>query len=342
MNRPLKLNKILIVGVNWLGDSLFLLPFIKTLKENYPKSYLAIMIVPRVREIYQNNPYVDEIIVYDERGKDKSFLGKLRIINHLKKKSFDAAFILKPSLTRTFICWFAKIKERIGFSNNKNNLLLTKKIKPILTNAHRIDQNLKILEELGLCIKDRIYQFQTNSKDDDTMKRILLENGINNNEDFILINAGGNWENKRWDYKKFAELSDRIIDELKLKVVISGALKDKQLVSNIQNLTKNKIISICGKTNISELASLMKMAKIVVSSDSGPMHLAASIGVKVIALFGPTSPLITGPYPLGKHIILQQNVGCKTPCYVGGCSNIRCMDAISVSEVLKNIKDAIN
>lgn len=341
MNRPLEANKILIVGVNWLGDSLFLLPFISSLRDNFKNSFIAIMTVPRVKELFIGNPDLNEVIIYDEKGRDKSLFRKLNLINDLKKKNFDVVFIPRPSFSRTLICWLSGISKRIGFGKFRGSSLLTEKINPPENLIHRIDQNLKILEDMGLTIKDRVYHFSIKDSDRNYINNLLLEMGVGS-DNFIIINAGGNWPNKRWPLEFFARLCDKIIDELNVKIVFSGAERDIELVNKIQGLTKNKNFLLCGRTNFGQLAALMEKALIVISADSGPMHVAASAGTKVIALFGPTSPLVTGPYPLDKHIILQLDVGCKTPCYVKGCSNIRCMSAIKVEDVFESIKRALN
>ena len=158
----------------------------------------------------------------------------------------------------------------------------------------------------------------------------------------VIIKPGGNWPLKRWPGEKWARLSDRLNEYYKGKIVITGATKDVRLAEDIASLMKTSSIIAAGKTSLKELGALCKEAELFISNDSGPLHIALSQKVKVIALFGPTSAQITGPYGQGKYAIIQKDVGCTIPCYNLACGDNRCMKAITIEDVLKAVDNMLH
>ena len=333
-----QMNRILVFTTNWLGDALFLTPFVSTLKENFPEAYLAVLVVPRVKDVFQTNPYVDKIIIYSERNKRMSLGARLGLILKLRREKFDSAFIIKPSLTRTILLKLSGIKKIIGFDNLKNRFLLSVRVPQPRKPLHRIDYFLTILEFLGLKVNRRRYVFFTSDEDRVYIQDLFLQKKINRNLPLFVINPGANWFPKRWPEENFAELIKRIKQRLSVNIVVSGAARDRILATKIINKTGEGVFDFTGETSIGQLGALMQEADLVISADSGPMHIAAAVGARLIALFGPTSPVITGPYPLGNHIIIQKDVGCKIPCYEKNCQDYRCMKAITVGEVIDKIE----
>ena len=332
------MKKILVVATNWLGDALFLFPFLDNLKENLPQSELAVLSVPRIKDIFRNNLNLSEVIVYDEKGKHKGIIARLIFAFNLRKKGFDTGFILRPSLSRACILKCAGIKQIIGFDNPKTKLLLTTRVPSTDKAIHKIDYFLSMLEFLGLKINKRRYEFLPSEEDKKYIESLLLKKNIVQDLPLLVINPGANWYPKRWLSDNFAELIKRLKDNLAINIAITGAQKDKGLAGQIIKASGKEVFDFTGQTSLGQLAALMQEADIVVSADSGPMHIAAAVGKKLIALFGPTSAVITGPYPLGEHIIIQKEVGCKIPCYVKDCRDYHCMKAISVDEVFEKIE----
>lgn len=335
------MNKILVFTTNWLGDALFLSPLLVALKDNFAQSYLAVLSVPRVREMFQNNPDVDKIIIYDEKGKQASLISRIGLVFKLHRERFDTAFIIKPSLSRTLMLKCAGIKKIIGFDNPKSGCLLTVKIPPPNKVLHKIDYFLTIIENLRIKINKRKYEFFPSAEDKVYIARLFSQKRIARNLPLIVINPGANWYPKRWPAENFAGLIKRIKEGLPLNIAISGAAKDRDLAEKVIRESGKEIFDFTGETSLGQLGALMQEADIVISADSGPMHIAAAVGRKVIALFGPTSARITGPYPPDAHIIIQKDVGCKVPCYDKDCRDYRCMQAITVEEVAEKITELL-
>ncbi len=341
VSESLSMNRILIVTVNWLGDVLFTTPFIKAIKRRYPESYIACMVVPRAREILEGNPNVDEVIIYDEDGREKSLLGKLKLIWRLRRSKFDGAFILHRSFTRALMVALSNVEKRIGYGTKNRGILLTKTIEEPDMPCHKIEYFLHIAKECGADTNDKDYEFFVNKADEETIDKLLKEKGINKTDRMVILNPGGNWPPKRWPKEHFAQLADMLANKLNLKVVITGAFKDKKLVKYIQDSTDADLVDLSGSTSLKMLGALMKRAQLVVSSDSGPMHLAASVRTRVIALFGPTSDALTGPYGTSEFTVIKREIDCQVPCYEYNCRDHKCMRSITVDEVYEKAKEML-
>jgi len=335
--------RILIFNVNWLGDVLFSSATIRNIRRNYPDSYIACVIPSRCYPILKGNPYLDEVIIFDEQDRHKGMLAKLNFVSLLKSKKFDTVFLLHRSFSRALICRLAGINQRIGHYTKKRAFLLTKKIIPPKKDSlHRIDYYLDIIEKAGLRIEDRYLDFFFSPSDENHVEDFLNSNSIGKNDFIIALNPGGNWMPKRWPVDYWARLADRLISETGAKVIITGSAADSKLASQIREKMKQAPLIACGILNLKQLGALVKRAGLFITADTGPLHIANAVGAKkIIAIFGPTAKEVSGPYPATNVIILQKNIGCLIPCYKVDCRDNRCMKAITPEDVLTEAKKVI-
>jgi lipopolysaccharide heptosyltransferase II len=334
--------KILIFNVNWLGDVLFSTATIRNIRQNFPDSFIACIIAPRCYPVLEGNPYLDEIIIFDEEKEHKGLFGKLKFIGYLKKIKFDTVFLLHRSFSRALITFLAGIPERIGYSTPKRAWLLTKKNQPPDANSlHRIDYYLGVVKSAGLKVEDRHTDFFIADKDLERVDKFLNDHGICEEDFLVGINPAGNWSPKRWPKEYFIELVNRLIKECSAKIIITGGPQDLSLAEEICAAIEGQAIVACGVFNLKQSAVLYRILNLFITADTGPLHIANAIGAKnIMAIFGPTHPAITGPVPQGNIIILQKDVGCKIPCYVVNCKDNRCMKAITPEEVMEKIRHA--
>lgn len=332
--------RILIFNVNWLGDVLFSTAVIRNIKRNFPGSFLACVIPSRCYPVVKGNPYLDEVIIFDEKDRHKGLLAKLDFVSQLRDKKFDTVFLLHRSLTRALLCRLAGIAQRIGYHTQKRAFLLTKNIPmPAKDSLHRIDYYLNVIEKAGLRVEDRFPEFFFSEIDERFVADFLRKQGVSPGEYLVVINCGGNWLPKRWPKLHWALLADTLIRELKVKVLISGSTSDVPLAKEISRAMREKLFIACGGLTLNQVGALCKRADVFISADSGPLHIANASGAKkIIGLFGPTSIELTGPYPLTHVTLLQKNVGCKIPCYKIRCQDNQCMKAITPQEVFEQVK----
>jgi heptosyltransferase II len=336
--------RILVVNVNWLGDVLFSTVSLKAIRDRYPDAYLACLIVPRCREILEDSPDLNELIIYDEDGLQRGLLGKIKFVLFLKRKHFDTAFFFHRSSTRLLLCFLAGIPERIGYWRKKTGFLLTRKIESPPSIIHRADYFTNLIEKSGIEVHDRNCRFFISQGTKEKISQILKKENIKKDDFLIAVNPGGNWHLKRWSIENFAKLADELMEKYKAKVIITGASSDLKLAESITDRMKNNPVIACGKTSLKELAALFKFSDLVISGDSGPLHIAVCSQTPTIALFGPTSPAITGPYTTEKSSlrIIQKDTGCPIPCYKLDCKDNKCMKAIEVEDVLKQVAELIS
>jgi lipopolysaccharide heptosyltransferase II len=143
------------------------------------------------------------------------------------------------------------------------------------------------------------------------------------------------WETKLWDVQKFARLSDQLIRDYNAQIVFTGQKQDARVITKIISLMNRPAVNATGETTLTELAYLLERAQLIITTDSGPMHIAAAMGTPVVALFGPTAPWRTGPYSKSAEIV-RNDLYCS-PCFKKKCNHISCMKDISVEDVLKAV-----
>jgi lipopolysaccharide heptosyltransferase II len=333
-----KIKKILVVNVNWIGDVLFSTPAIRALRKHYPEAHIACMVVPRCREVLELNPNINELIIYDEKGEYKGLTGKMKLISALKARSFDTVYLFHRSLTRTLMVALSGIKERVGIDNPKRGFLLTKRVDPQPSDIHKVEQFLNIVKSTGVPHNGKDMEVHLSKGDEGFAKAFIKSQGIKEGEPFVILNPGGNWDLKRWPAENFAELGDRLQSKYGMPVILTGAGKDVGLAQKIAGMMKKMPLIAAGTTSLRQLAAIMKRVALVVSNDSGPMHIAVSQGAKTIAIFGPTDPRMTGPYGKGIYTVIQKSPGkpgCKIPCYNLRCEEALCMKAVSVDDVMR-------
>jgi len=331
------MNNILVVNVNWLGDAVFSIPIFKALKKTYPQARIACLCAPRVKEVLEYCPYVDKIIIYDERGKQRFPWAKWKLVRYLRKEKFDAAFLLHRAMTRGLMVYLAGIPLRIGYCKAK--AFLTNPVAMKSEDIHRCDYYLKVLEGHGIKVQDRLCELRLKLEDRRGLDIKLSKAGIGPTESYVVLNTGGNWDLKRWSTGSFALLAKRLAQEFGLKIVFSGSNKDRENCQRIAQAAEIGAVVLAGETTLGESLALYKRAVAVISGDSGPLHLAHSVGADVIGIFGPTRPEITGPRGSGLFQILFKDVGCnKAPCYHLSCTNNVCMQSVTVDDVCQAFK----
>ncbi len=342
MINPYYTQRILVVNVNWLGDVLMSAPVFWNLKKKFPKAWVVCLAPPRVKDIFSCFPFVDEVIVYDEDGEHKSVFGKLKLIFKLRSYGFSKAFLLHKSLTRALLVFLAGIPVRVGYDTKNRGFLLTHKYPLPSEIKHRLDEYQNLIKQFDVPLELSEVILRIPPDLASKTKKKLEDLGFANEDLKILIHPAANWNLKRWPKENFTSLIDRLMQD-KAKVIVTGSKDEESLVQDIIKPLKVKPIVLVGQTSLSELAALMSKVNVVISADSGPMHLGSAACANVIALFGPTRSQVTGPRGFARHIILQHEVGCnKNPCYHLTCPDNICMQSITVEDVLDAVRQIKN
>lgn len=351
-------DKILIRGVNWIGDAVMTIPAIRALRRAYPESKISLLVKPSVSPIFERDPNINEIIAYEERF--SGIFGKLRLAIKLRRGRFSNAILLQNAFDAALIAFLAGIPERIGYNRDKRGFLLTK---PIHFNSddrkmHHIDYYLNLIKALGIEIEYTnpwIY-LSIDERLSAREKLSALKKPI------LGINPGATYgSSKRWLSDRFAQIAAWFIEETNGSIVIFGGSNEVFIADEIEYLIKRHItgnrretdfsnadisltghpllLNIAGKTSLRELISLISECDVFVSNDSGPMHIAYAVGTPVVAIFGSTDPDLTGPVG-DSNIVLKTNISCS-PCFERTCNenNMLCMHTITSEDVYFGIKE---
>lgn len=339
--------KILVVRTDRIGDVVLTTPVLKVLRDNYPQSYIAIMVGPAAREIVEDNPYIDEVIVYDKDEKDKGLWGFWKFVILLKKRRFDLAIILHTKKRIHLITFFADIPKRIGYYSKKFGFLLTDKIEDTraLGLKHEVDYCLDIIKKLQIELTHSHPFMPLRKEALEWVDSFLQEQGIRKEDRFACMHPGASCVSKRWLKERFIVLANRLVEEHGFKVILVASGEDDVAIADeIAKNSRYPVLNLAGKTSLSQLAALLKRSAIFISNDSGPVHIASSVGTPVVSIFGRNqaglSPVRWGPVG-AKDKYVHKEVGCSV-CLAHNCKiGFDCLKAITVDDVLKAVDDIV-
>lgn len=325
--------KVLLRSPNWLGDAVMAFPLSLALKEVVPGCEVTVVVREGLKDLWDMNPCVDRIIPI----KGHKF-NEIKLGYELRKGSFSYCFVLSRSHLSAFAAWLTQAKERIGFEPPAKSFLLTKRVKSYGF-EHRIVSYLRLMEaSFGTLSHVSFPTFKVDPQIEEEVDRTL---GQGRSFPYIALNTGSNYgEAKCWPEESFAELSDKLLKEGIVPVLL-GTKREVDKNLRIKERVGKRILDLTGKTSLKQLVALLKRMKALVSNDTGTMHLAVALGVPVVALFGPTDPKVTGPWRGG--IVIRHELPCS-PCFKRKCpkGSPLCMTSITVDEVHKAIGDLIN
>jgi heptosyltransferase-2 len=344
-------DKILIRGVNWIGDAVLTIPAIQAVRKAFPDAHISLLVKPWVADIFSASRDIDEIILYEDRY--KGIKGTLLLAKILKDKRFKTAVLLQNAFNAALIAWLAGIPERIGYNTDFRKFLLTNTVpltQDILT-RHQVYYYLNIVHAIGAEAEESEPYLSISHDERNRAKREIESLGAAQLP-VIGINPGATYGSaKRWLPEKFAELIRNIIDTLNGKVILFGSQTEAaaadEIINNINTHTSDtahyssNILNMAGKTGLRELAALISTCDAFVTNDSGPMHMASALFVPTVAIFGSTNRKTTGPYGQGHHAV-SKDLPCA-PCMKRECpeGHLRCMTDINAAEILEALREIL-
>ncbi len=334
--------RILVVGAHWLGDVLFSTPALRALRKSLPEAYIACAVPPRCAPILRNNAFLNEVVPWEDKLFFWTPLRSLKVIRSLKEKRFDTAIFFHRSKTKALVAMLSGIGQRIGYEAPFRKKFLTVCLPPPEDPPHRTDYFLGLIQALGLPATGRTPDFFPDPEAAGELERVLARRGVGADEAYVVVHAGGNWELKRWPVEHFVRWIGLFLERYPMKVVLCGAAPERALSETIiSRFPGGRVVSLCGETSLDALAHLLKKSKLLLSNDSGPIHLAASQGARILGLFGPTSAGQTGPISNAPMRLLQKDVGCEVPCYFRSCRSRVCMEWLGPEEAFSEAAELL-
>ena len=326
---------ILIRGTNWIGDAVMTMPAVAAVRKTFPDARISILAKPWVAEVYRLSSALDEVILFQSPGVHGGIRGKIRLARELKSMGFDVAILLQNAIEAAIIARLAGIPVRAGYNTDGRGLLLTHSVRrtEAIRKVHQTGYYLEMVQSLGCQSAGADVRLRPGRDYDVLAEGIFDACGIGREGVFVGIGPGATYgPAKRWFPERFAAVADRIIDDYSARVIVFGSNDDRESADKVQQYARNTLINLAGKTNLKETIAMMARCNLIISNDSGLMHVAGALNIPTVAIFGSTNPVATSPVG-DKSVVVYKEASCS-PCLKKTCpTDFRCMDAISVDDV---------
>lgn len=327
--------RVVVWKLSALGDVILSTPSLRSVRKQYPQGHITLVVGRSAHEAVAHCPYLDDIIIYDPKRKDRGFRRQWAFVRRLRRAAFDISIDLQNSRRTHLLAWLSGAWRRIGYSRkwawclNQGVRLPKVVLAPI---AHQ----QYLLREAGLAADGENLELWPTAQDEAQAERLLFSSTAQAQPAaWVGLHPGGSgrWKTKRWDLSRWAKVCDAL-QRSGARVVVVGGPEELSLGQQLSGLTEIPPLVIIGKTRLLELACVIKRCSVFLSHDSSSLHVASAVGTPTVALFGPTDPRRHLP-PAFAGQVIRKPVFCS-PCYSTYCKTIThaCMKRITVDEVL--------
>lgn len=316
---PSSIRKILFITLSNIGDAILTTPSLDLVRRFFGKAHITVMVGPRAVEVFEDHPQIDRLWIYD---KAISLWQKIPLLMKLKAEKFDLVVDLRNTLIPLFI------QPRYATP------LIRRRV-----SGHAIHRHLDRLRTLGIegCSS---FVLPDRAEDQKHVEDLMLQKNVDENKSLVLLAPGAANRLKRWDLIKFKALGERLRMGKNLEIAIVGPKEDKDEFDLA--FPPSQWINLVGELSLMQLGSLIKKAKLLITNDSGPMHLATALRTRVLAIFGPTDPKIYGPYG-AMNLVVRLELSCS-PCMEGFCrlKTHECMKSLTVEKVHQAVLEMLH
>jgi len=335
------IRKILVRAPNWIGDAVMCLPALEALKSIYPSAEIYLLAKQRVVPVFENNPAISGFITVG--GGHNGFFGALRLSKELREQDFDLAVLFQNAFGAALVSFLSGIRERVGYARDMRSGLLTKAVPATaaIRKKHQVFYYLNIIEALGAKVPEapvpKIYITDAERK---AAREILEKQGLAGRPVFGAAPGAAFGPAKRWPAERFASVLKGLVDENGGGALVFGGPDDKEACALVKAAFP-AAKDLSGKTTLRESMALVELAKVFITNDSGPMHLAAALGTPTVGIFGSTEDLLTGPVGR-KTAVVREKIECS-PCFKRECrfGHYECLKKVEASYVLEKAREMI-
>jgi heptosyltransferase I len=327
---------ILFIKPSSLGDIVHAMPTLASLRRAYPSAKMTWLVKRQWAGLVERIDGVDRVWSVTPGMK-----GWLSHIPALRAERFDLAVDLQGLFRSAIMGWLSGAPDRIGFTNaREGSPWWYNRLVPVpAPEMHAVDRYLLVAKALGAAdTGPPEFRFQIPPADRDEVERLMVRAGIGSGTNWVAINVSARWPTKRWPAASFATVADQINGEGLGPVLFIGGPDDRADIAAVRGMMKTGSIDLAGAFPVGLLPSFLAKADLLITNDSGPMHIAAAVGTPVVAVFGPTSPIRTGPYGSG-HMVLTHKIACS-PCFSRVCENkayLACLTEITPDQVFSAV-----
>jgi len=332
--------RILIIKLSSIGDVVLATASLKAIRKKFPNAQIHCLVGKASSEILKDCPYLDNLIIYDPESKDKDLLGLFDLAKRLRKTKYDKIIDFQNNTRSHLLASLSFPLESYGYDNGHLGFLLTHKIHDDKPPMPPVKHQFEVLKMLGIEYDEKAaLELWPSAQDEDYAQSLLDSEWLSNKKQIVGLNiaASQRWRTKNWPLSHIAEFCE-ICAKKNWRVIVTGLDKDKEAARELLHITKSKPAIFVGKTDILQLAALIKRCRVFISPDSAPMHVAAAVGVPFVGLFGPTDPVRHLP-PGRNAVVFKKEMSCS-PCYSSHCKILThaCMHQITPQEVVSAIE----
>jgi heptosyltransferase-2 len=334
------LDAVLVIGPNWIGDAVMSTPALANLRRELPKATIDLLVPRTIAPLFEEHPDVDRVLSRDDR---QPWPKRLTWLLGLRRQRYGAVVLLPNSLRAALYARLTGSPIRVGYATDGRGWLLTHPVIPgsERDSLHQVEAYLRIVGALGIPIVERSPRLTPTVKAERAAERLWDANGLRREERVLGVCPGAAFgPAKRWWPERFAALADRLIAEGGWRVVFFGSAHESALVEQIQALMLHDAVSLAGQDTLDAFVALATRCAVMITNDSGSMHIASAVGTPVVSMFGPTDPRRTAPMS-ATATVLRRNLPCS-PCFRTTCpyANHPCMRLIEVDEVFRAVLDS--
>jgi len=329
--------RILLIKPSSLGDIVHAFPVVSAIKTQWPGSHITWLVKRQWADLVERAEGVDRVWPVD-----KTVRSWIRESRSLRAERFDLTIDLQGLFRSAIVARFSGAPRRIGFANGREGSpwFYTQRVPVLNPDMHAVDRYLSVAAALGASLPDKPrFGFRLSEKDMATVRELCRRKGFSVDRPWIAINMGARWPTKRWPQMSFAAVVDQLRETHQDPIVMLGGADERAYTNELRTLTNRPFIDLSGEMPLGCLPALLSKATAMITNDSGPMHIAAALGVPVVAIFGPTSAARTGPYGDG-HQVLTSRIPCS-PCFSRVCRHapeLECLHLITPTQVVDGIR----
>lgn len=323
--------RIVVIDLLYLGDLIFATPFIKNLRDKYPEARIDFVANANFMTVLANNPHLDNVYGYD---KDWNVLQSWQFARQISSHNYDLGLNIHGNWRTALLLKVIGPDYSVGFGDKGRGIFLDEELSR-LDEAHMVEVYRQFLRDLGwLELKEADLELRVKPSAVNKVEQLLASYGLDKADNLIALNTGGSWPTKRWPPEKFADLADQLIHNQVGTVIFTGGPSDTERVNNIKDLMSEEAVNLAGETTLAELAALAEQLTLMISGDSGPVHVTAAVNTPTLTLFGPSDEKKYRPYGKQQQIITHE-IPCR-PCGEHHCplEHHNCLEEITVSEVV--------
>lgn len=348
-----EIKKILVIQLGGIGDLVLSIPALKALRNRFEGAYIALLVISRSAGLIEGCPYIDNLFIFDIYNtnlislfKNGVFIRTWKVIKVLRRQKFDAILNLENigsyngAIKMAILFWLIGCKYKVGRDTDGRGFFLNVKVKDDSQDSkHEAEVHLDVARVLEAQISEIKLELPVFEEDNAFVSNFLTQQGVSSNDLLIGFNPLSFRAYQRWPKERWISLGQQMIKKYRGKIIIIGQRSGQETINEIANAIDKKRVMIAAELTLKQLAVLMKRFNLFITNDGGPMHIAAATQTPLIALFGPGDIHKFSPYcSSNKCVIVRKKVNCRRPCHKIKCNDRKCMELITVEDVIKAVE----